>query len=115
LTAINKSQYDGYQDINVGISITLEYFATNNITWDYPRNYEPLITYEFSNTTPEYRNTLAITKTNCSRTGLCCCQFLKIENFDADVVKVSFDMFVNGITQVKNSTTIGMKAIFKLF
>ncbi len=66
MTAINKSQYDGYQDINVRISKTLEYFATNNITWGYPRNYEPLITYEFSNTTHEYRNTLTIAKINSS-------------------------------------------------
>jgi hypothetical protein len=96
LTAIHKSQYDGYHDIDVGISITLECFASDNITWGYPRNYKPLITYEFSNTTLEFRSTLTIDKTNSSDTGSYVCQYLKIETLDADVVRVSFNLFVNG-------------------
>jgi hypothetical protein len=69
LTAINNSQYDGYHDIDVGISITLECFANHNITWGYPKNYIPFITYQFSSPTFEYRSTLTIVKTNYSHTG----------------------------------------------
>ncbi len=96
MTAIDKSQYDGYHDIDVEISITLECFAINNISWSYPRNYVPLITYEFSYITLEYRSTLTIDKTNSSHTGSYFCQYIKIETSDADVVKVSFNLFVNG-------------------
>ncbi len=100
MTAIDKSQYDGYYDIDVGISITLECFARNNITWGYPRNYKPLIVYEFSNTTLEFRSVLTIDKTNFSHTGGYNCQYIKIENIglldDADVFRVSFNLFVNG-------------------
>jgi hypothetical protein len=60
LTANDKSQYDGYHNIDIEISITLECFASYNITWGYPINYKPLITYEFSNTTLEFRSTLTI-------------------------------------------------------
>ncbi len=96
MTAIDKSQYDGYHDFDVEISITLECFARNNITWGYPRNYKPLITYEFLNITLEFRSTLTIDKTNSSHTGSYLCQYLKIEPSDADVIRVSFNLFVNG-------------------
>jgi hypothetical protein len=96
LTAIDKSQNNGYHYIDVEISITLECFASYNITWGYPRNYEPLITYEFSNTTLEFRSTLTIDKTNSSHTGSYFCQYLKTETLDADIIRVWFNLFVNG-------------------
>ncbi len=95
MTAIDKSQYDGYHDIDVAISITLECFASYNITCDYPTNYKPLITYEFSNKTLEFRSTLTIDKPNSSDTGSYVCQYLKIEKLDADVVRFSFNLFLN--------------------
>jgi hypothetical protein len=56
----------------------------------------PLISYEFSYETREYRSTLTIDETNYGHTGPYSCQFIKIEKFDEDVVKVSFNLFVNG-------------------
>jgi hypothetical protein len=96
LTEINKSQYDGNHNIEVGISITLECFASNKIAWGYPRNYQPIINNEFLNSTHEYRSTLTIDKTNSSHTGKYSCEFRKLEKFDADYVEVTLNLFVNG-------------------
>ncbi len=96
MTAINNFQYDNYHDVDVGISITLECFANDNITWGYPKNYIPFITYQFSSPTFEYRSTFTIVKTNYSHTGSYGCKIIKNEKTDADVVEVSLNLFVNG-------------------